>query len=58
MSWIVLTAVVGAVMVLVSRLTRKREEDTTAGIAAASPPDIGDTNAAGDADGDGGNGGE
>ena len=55
MNWIILAAVVGALMVLVSKLTRTRGDDTTAAAAAADPPAIGDTHSGGDggADGDG-----
>ena len=58
MGWVLLAAMAGAVMILVSRLTGKREEQPPADAPAATPPPIGDIGAPGDGDGDGGDGGE
>lgn len=61
MEFIVLVVVFGAVMILVSKLTRKRPDDAATGAAVATTPDIGETDrgADGGSDGDGGgDGGE
>ena len=59
MGWVVLAAIFGAVMILVSRLTGSRGEGAPSGAQAAPPPPIGDIDdPGGDGDGDGGDGGE